>query len=233
MPDPEKPYSLDDLAEWKKTEAGLDRIKKSPLFEEGDEESPHGYFAGRRIIGRDTEINKGISVGQVNREAIVIDDEKHSSLNEVYEDLFKKRREKLIQEKERTKTGITEVLDTVFNYVLDIMPYNKEKTEEIRKKYPPDKKISLNVFILNKAGVCRHQALLTGYLIERMIKEGLIQGQVRINRNYVKNIGGHTWVKYTDNNGQVYIIDPAQKFCGTLEEAKKKGTWFYEEPKKK
>lgn len=232
MSDPEKQFDIDQLVDWKKTEGALERIQNSPLYEEKDEDAPHGYFSGRRIIGRETPINKGISIGDSNREMIVVDDEKFPKLREVYDDLFKKRKKELLSKKERTKSGTAEILDTVFRHVLDVMPYNKEVVEKIRKKFL-NQKISLTAFVNSKGGECRHQALLAGYLIEKMIKEGLLNGKVAANRNFVKVLGGHAWVKYIDHNNQVYIVDPAQNFCGTLEEAKEKKAWLYEEPKKK
>ncbi len=231
MSDPEKNI-LDELVEWRKTEDAIERVKDSPQYKEKDENAPHGYFAGRRIIGRDTPINKGISIGDSSREMIVVDDEKFPKLKKIYGDLFEKRKQELIGNREREKTGTAEILDTVYRHVLDVMPYSTEIAEEIRKQVI-DRKISLTVFVDKKGGQCRHQVLLAGYLIEKMISEGLLDGKVAVNRNFIKIIGGHTWVKFTDENKQVYIVDPAQKFCGTLEEAKKIVPWFYEEPKKK
>lgn len=229
MPNPE--YNLGKLVEWKKTEGAIERVQDSPLYEEKDATAPHGYFSGRRIIARDAGINRGISMGDSKRELIVVDDEKFPQLKEVYEGLFKKRRQELLDKRERTKTGTAETLDLVYRYVLDLMPYDSKVAKEFSDKYA-DQKVSLTVFLDRKGGECRHQALLAGYLIERMVKEKLLKGKVAINRNFVKVLGGHSWVKYVDKNDETYIVDPAQKFCGTLEEAKENASWFYEEPKK-
>ena len=45
--------------------------------------------------------------------------------------------------------------------------------------------INLSYFINAKKGVCRHQALLVGYLLERLKGEGYIDGKVSIDRNSV------------------------------------------------
>lgn len=231
MPKPDQPFNLDDLVEWRKTEAGLERVKNLPAYEEPDEESPHGYFEGRKIIGRDTPINKGVSIGGSKREIIVVDDEQSPLLKEAYEGLFQKRRQELIADKNPKLRGLAATLNLTYRYAQELIPYDQEIAESIRKQFP-DQTISLSCYLKRKGGVCRHQTLLVGYLLEKMIHEGLITGKVSIQRNVVKVLGGHSWVKFIDQNNQTYIIDPAQRFCGTLEEAKKRAHWSYEEPKK-
>ena len=83
-------------------------------------------------------------------------------------------------------------------------------------------------------GVCRHQALLCGYLLEKLIKDERISGKVSVDRNFVEGLGGHAWARYTTDRGKVYILDVAQNYKGCLGDmTKKQSRWFYERPEDK
>lgn len=215
-------------AKWRKTEAGIERVKDSHFYEEPDYEAPHGYFRNRCIIGRDTPINKGVYLGAGQREAIIVDDKESKILNNVYQELFKKRKKDL-QSGKKIKLGLPGILDSVFELVSETLPFNNKKVERITRKYLSDQKISLSEFIRAKAGICRHQALLAGYVLERLIKEDLIKGKVHINRNAIRGKGGHAWVRYTTHKNKVFILDPAIGFCGPIEDMPKI-IWDYSQP---
>lgn len=91
-------------------------------------------------------------------------------------------------------------------------------------------KVALNKYIQKGVGVCRTQGVLSAYLVERMIGENRLEGTVSVDRNTRKTLdgiaGGHTWARYRDTEGTVYIIDPAQGFVGCLEDATDKN-WDY------
>ncbi len=74
-------------------------------------------------------------------------------------------------------------------------------------------------------------SLLTGYLLERLSKDGLVGGKVSVDRNYVQGLGGHAWVRYTNSGGEVFILDSAQGYIGRLDEMdESQKRWFYERP---
>lgn len=216
---------------WDKTKLAEKRAKNSPLYEEPDEEARHGYFKGRQIIGRDTPINKGVYIGGGTREAIVIDDSKDGDLNAAYQEL-QAIMDKIESYGEKYKHNI---LNQVFNLAKFKLPYNNELVNSILKKYDlaHDTKIRLGIYMAEGGGVCRHQALLAGYLLEKLKADGMINGTASIDRNYIKGLGGHAWVRYTNSKGDVYIIDPAQNFIGSLADAETKGKWSYKRPEDK
>jgi len=223
------------------------KAKEKDIYSPSDENAPHGYIYGRRIIGRDTEINGGAYVA--NGEAIVVDDEKY----ELTESCWTEIKAELDA---RIARGLNHK-DGIFRLVNDLvrkkMPYNLKAVEKIddriTKKHSGWYKVSLDLFLDARAGVCRHQALLAGYLFEKMTKETYIspengrpirylRGKASVERNWSKKTGtGHAWTKYVAKSGDVVIVDPANNFISTFdrleeERLKRKNAgmmlWYYE-----
>jgi len=217
---------MDHLGNWDKTIRVNERLKDSSYYEEPAGESIYGKWQGRDIIGRDSRINGGVYVGGGTREAIVVDDKTQTHLIDVYEKLLD-RVERRTQDGVSFKKGI---LSDVFTIAREILPYNAKRVDEIIGALKSDQKIALAVFIKEKAGVCRHQALLCAYLLEKLKQEGKVDGTVSVDRNFIPNRGGHAWVRYVNSAGNVFIIDPAQGFIGKIEEVAH-NAWFYERPK--
>jgi len=216
----------------------------SPLYEEPTGESKigvisssnpskYGIYKGRHVIGRDERINGGVYLGSGKREEIVVDDTK-SEVKKAYEDLYEQLWEKVrnrqneqeeLGQDNNIKNGI---LSDVFELVMEKMQYDGDFADKAGDEFE-DQKINLSYFINAKKGVCRHQALLVGYLLERLKEEGHIDGKVSIDRNSVPGLGAHAWVRYVSGTTRdVFIIDPAQKFIGRLEDAP--GNWPYRRP---
>ena len=206
-----------------------DRLIGNSYYEEpsgvSKHDNPHGKYRGRPIIAsayrdgiEEVPINGGVYLGGGQREAIVVDEsiEKESLLIETYKQLIQRRGRK-VDEGIDFKKGI---LGEVFELVKETLPYDLDGVLEIvrEKGVENDGKISLSVFIQAKKGVCRHQALLVGYLLERLQRDGLVTGKVSVDRNYIPGVGGHAWVRYISGSGDVYIIDPAQDYFGKLDE---------------
>lgn len=115
----------------------------------------------------------------------------------------------------------------MFKYVEETLRYDKAATDALARD---SQKISLDVYMSKGVGVCRTQAVLCAYLVERLVDEGKIEGKVSIDRNMDRSVdgGGHAWARFTAPDGTVYIMDPAQHFVGTLEKAQKNGKrWDY------
>lgn len=216
--------------EWDKTLLGIERIKEKGSYEEPDRESKKGYYLGRPIIGRDTPINGGVYLGGGEREAVVVDDtRKDSPLHDVYQELLRKRAAAI----KAGRNFKSELLSDVFDLVRKKIPYSEEKVQKISRKYgvKPDQKVLLDIYLKEKAGVCRHQALLAAYLLERMKKEKIVRGTVSVDRNYVPNRGGHAWVRYVNSAGMVFIIDPTNNLISELSNIKPELRSFYERPR--
>lgn len=216
--------------EWFYTRVAKKEAKKHGFYEESDREALNGYYRGRPIIGRDTPINGGVYNGTFE-EAIVVDDTNELE-TPVYNRLYNKliqRRELASKRGEGFKKG---VLGDVFDIASESLPYDAKKVVDINQKHgiTMGRKTSLALYIEEGAGVCRHQALLAGYLIERLINEGKLHGQVSVDRSYVKGKGGHAWVRYVTSKDQVGVLDPANGYIGLIENVPNELRDFYERP---
>lgn len=185
----------------------------------------NGIYFGRHIIERDTPIDKGVSLGTIPREALVVDYNKSSALKNLYKIAYSKAsiNSKIVRDR---------VLHAVYLTVDEAFPIrSNEEVEKIIAEYGgfDDQKVSLNHFIEKGAGVCRHFALTNGVLLEVFKREGHIKGNPSIDRN--RDIfSGHMWTRYTNSNRSVIILDQAQGFFGFLEEAICRGLWDYRRP---
>ncbi len=197
-------------SDWNKTRKMKKRLARTY--------NERGSYQGRQIIARDTSINGGVYLGEGAREAIVVDESRDPSIKRVFQELIRR------MEDNNPKTFL---LPAAWELVLELMPYDSTNVNRIVKTLLPDQKIYLSAFI--GGGVCRHQALLIGYLLEKCINEGFLNGKVSIDRNSVSNIGGHAWVRYVNSAGKVFILDPAQRFIGPLEK-EEGGFWPYRRP---
>lgn len=213
--------------EWNNTRLVEERLERTGFYEGKGILRREKFFQGRFIISRDKPINGGVYLGGAEREAIVVDDQKDPYLNTVFEEVIRRRQLAQSQGKD-FKDGL---LETVWELVNEVMPYDVKRVIQIIKALlGPDKKIYLSSFI--GGGICRHQALLTGYLLEKLAREGLIGGRVSIDRNFVPGKGGHAWVRYENSVGEVYILDSTLYYIGGLKDMSE-GRWFYERPEDK
>ncbi len=197
----------------------------------------YGMYSGRPIIARDTPINRGVyPVGGSGGEAIVIDDEQYpDALNKVYDMVLKRLRAS--EHSSTSLRGIRRImrpnlnpdleskLQAVFLIVCESLDYNLDATNSLAAN---GKKIDLGYYIDEGVGVCRTQAVLSAYIVERMINEGLLKGSISIDRSSQRVIdgSGHAWARFTDEDGNVFIIDPAQKYVGPIEKSPDSG-WDY------
>jgi hypothetical protein len=186
--------------QWDKTITAEDRVKpKSNIFRRLIERKK--TFQGRPIIGRDRPINGGVYLGAAEREAIVVNDNEDRPLITICKKAIQMLRDNdsLSNESQKGYSAI------IWQVVEEAMPYDKSNVEKIVNRLPsPDALVYLSTFI--GGGVCRHQALLAGYLLEKLISVGYIKGKVSVDRNQIgKN--GHAWVRFIGSEGQIYIFD--------------------------
>jgi hypothetical protein len=195
----------------------------------------HGSeFEGRFLIGRDGPINKGVSVGIGMREAIVVDLDRNpdSRLNQKLTEIIGTIEEGSFTEADilnmvskEVKDMITEISETAVLAYLESIP-----------DYHPHKKVLLDNFFEVGVGVCRHLALGVGVILEQLVAKGILKGEVSIDRSF-GNLSAHMWVRYTNStNREVFIIDPAHNFIGSLETSQSRldgnvvGAWDYRRP---
>lgn len=203
----------------------------------------HGEsYQGRRIIGRDTPIDNGVYFGNYGGEALVVDSNKYPTH---YERLLTE-----VKERASDDTGEVvrnKVLDAVFETVKKAMPYSQKGVDTLladiarqdgHKEFKDGTKVDLSMFIEDGVGVCRHQALAAGLLLEKMKAAGHIRGDISIDRSMSWNPkgerDGHAWVRYTSHSGGVWILDVAQNYNGPLEESEgRRHGWDYLRPEEK
>ncbi len=202
---------------------------------------PRPKYYGRPIIARDTPIDGGVYLGEGQREAIVVDWEKSPTLqkmyDEVHNEVYRMGRprlgnhlsDNLVDEISMFKTY---ALRSVYKVVIEHMPRNDVNLlRQILNQYDAweDGKISLERFLERGAGVCRHKALAAAVLIERLIKDNILSGNISVDRNATYK-GGHAWARYTNSGGIAIILDPEQKYFGKLKDAGLNSKWLYARP---
>jgi hypothetical protein len=230
------------MPNWDRTERAVNRVKGSPYYEAsyGSGRDPYGWFSGRHIIGEGTSINEGISLGGSAREAIVVEGSKQPALRRTYDRALRR-----VYDVARTfdanaryyedndiYCGVQQrVLAPVYQTVLQVMPYSSATVDRLTIGYENDRKISLGRFVEEAGGVCRHQGLLAAYILERMQDEGELSDNDRVesDRNDV-NGSAHAWARFTSSDGTVYVVDPAQRFFGSIQDAQAYGRWPYARP---
>lgn len=216
-------------ASWNKTERLIRRLESSPRYRSPDKESPYGYFDGRKVIGRDAPVNRSVYLSSDSSIAIVVDDEKFpSELNAVYQEF-----------QLESKPGSGSLLEIASKVVAGKLghfqtPNGEQEVEDLERQIrmirrEEDPVVPLNLFVKKGMGVCKHRALLVGYLLERMVKEGKLKGRISVDRNTTDD-GGHAWVRYRTPppGNKVFIVDPSLNFVGSLKKAEEK--WAYQRP---
>lgn len=189
-------------------------------------------WQGRPLIHRDSVINGGVYMcgdenGKPLGEACVVDDVRQPELDKLYGEFI----DKATKNAKRRGEHINQVLLTgALRFVQRVMPYNSDHADGIVEKFEPGTKVALADY-LKVGGVCRHQALMVGYLLERCVNAGFLRGQVSVDRNYIPELGGgHSWVRYANSRGEIFIIDPAQDYSGRLDDSALEAGWDYRRP---
>ena len=205
------------MANWRRTIEALSRVKWKL--------DSNGYFEGRPIIGRDTQIDGGVSLGGSSREAIVVDFGKSPYIQNLYRLARQKSSREGVVQKEL-------VLRAVYDVVMETMHIKDEYATEAlldNLGIMNDQKVSLDLFVEKGIGVCRHNALVTGVVLERFKKDNHISGNVSADRNSCEH-GGHMWTRYSSKDGRTWILDVTQEYFGGLKQAIKEGRWPYQRP---
>jgi len=109
--------------------------------------------------------------------------------------------------------GITEeqILETVFWYVreelFDLSLCNERLVQLFIHSLYPDEtepEIPLETFLEHKIGVCRHIALATTCLVDRLVKEGWLEGEALLIRANCPT-GRHAWTLFLSEEGAWHL----------------------------
>lgn len=139
--------------------------------------------------------------GSRPREVIMVDPENSPRLDQAYREL------------EQRLEGLTEeqILETVFWYVreelFDLSLCNERLVQLFIHSLYPDEtepEISLETFLEYKIGVCRHTALATTCLVDRLVKEGWLDGEALLIRANCPT-GRHAWTLFLSEEGAWHL----------------------------
>jgi hypothetical protein len=83
------------------------------------------------------------------------------------------------------QTGVSreyDIFNKVVHVVTDAITIDPEATLAFahEQSLMSDKKVSLDVYIVKGFGLAHHQVLLAGYLLERLVDEGILLGTVTL-----------------------------------------------------
>lgn len=176
-------------------------------------------YQGRQKIDRHSRIAEHVMFGIGGEEAIVVS----PSRDPGYYQKLNKDLDKFMGDYDNMSDSQKAL--KVYQFVSQRMRYSLDEVKALNEKLgvPSGGKIELSAYMSAGLGVCRHQALMCGYLIERLIDERKMRGSVHINRNGNwspdDQFAGHGWARYTDKDEKVYILDVAQHYFGELEKS--------------
>lgn len=203
-------------------------------------ETPDGFeYAGRQIIEGSTFPLEGkVDIRNLpgGGEALVVDSQKDAEGFQPLENAF---HAELAANPAQSTRG---ALEAVYKSVFKTMEYDLPFVQATVASIPPDnqsRKVSLGAYISGGKGVCLHMALAEGWLGGKGAEAGLLKGTLNVEvsqRDYKGKLDAHAWGRYTPGESEdsdVYILDPAQKFFGTLKEAAIYGKWEYLHPGEK
>lgn len=198
------------------------------------------FFKGHEVIGRDIKIDSTRSMVDLRSwtpggEAIVIDSTnpnirvsgEYQKLHNAY---LKRSKNILGRNKQLSEQ---QVLENIYETVVDAMEYDlpfvdahSDALEVLPKE---DRVTDLAFYLSENKGVCRHMAIAAAWLGAKLADEGALSGAMTTGANQRRaDNAAHEWARYTAQDGTVYIIDPAQKRFGKLEDfVDKEGTWEY------
>ncbi len=205
----------------------------------GDPATPYGRYLGRPIIGRDSRIDGGVYIGRKPREAIVVDMVRGGLLDSVYRNWLRELeghapmwpwQHLTAGRKRAVQRYVQHHIGTLSRALVNrLLPFDRHVVAQVASEHTlgPDDKVRLDVYLRRRGGVCRHQVCLLGALLERLVLEGWAEGRVSIDRKFVPRQYSHAWVRWTDGEGRVWILDAAQDVWGLLETFEPERRWFY------
>ncbi len=221
---------------WNRTDLTVERLKAEGKLD------ADGKYQGRFIIHKDSQILGGVYLGQGKREAIVVDP-KYGGLPKLYE-LAKRKSRELTADPETcddfywidSATGKETyhpkaALMGTFAAVKETMPMQDDDAVReflAKNNLNNDMKVTLDSFLSAGLGVCRHDALACGAVLEMFQTNGHLPGwKMSVDRNS-NHLGGHAWTRAQNPDGTVYVVDVRQDFCGTIQLANPADRWAYE-----
>jgi len=143
--------------------------------------------------------------GKSSREVIIVDPNHAPLLEEATQTLFQ----------QVEKDILNNVISLIQEELFDLELSNEIELWELLGKQETFPEVSLEVFLDAKIGVCRHFALTASYLIEQLIREGVLKGEVFLIREDTP-FGRHAWTLFLSEHSAWHL----DAYWGVLENGK-------------
>ncbi len=153
------------------------------------------------------------------REVIFVDPENSPILDTVYKDL-KKRLSSEYTEKEILQIISLYIREEIF----DLNKCNPASLTLLIQELHPEEdepEISLDAFLQEKTGLCRHVALVTTYLVDRLVKDEWLEGETFFIRENLPD-QRHAWTLFISEEGAWHL----DALWGVLENGKSDAGFF-------
>ncbi|MBS0629030.1 MAG: hypothetical protein JSS30_02255 [Verrucomicrobia bacterium] len=151
--------------------------------------------------------------GSAPREIILVDPEFSPLMDKAFADLSKHLDRSFSEEK---------IIELVFLYVrevlFDLNLCNEQQVRTLIHSIHPNEKepeMALEIFLEHKTGLCRHIALTSSCLINRLIKDRWLHGEVFLIRENCPR-GRHAWTLFLSKDGAWHL----DSLWGVLENGK-------------
>ncbi len=159
-----------------------------------------------------------------SRETLLVDNEENMS---PYIDFFREVEKRAVDDEGKVQRQ--RVLRAIFDTVHEKMPSSEEAIGQFRHENGGynGKVMGLSQFMEAGVGTWLHQTLACGVLIEYYKDDGHLDGYLE---SKIATDGGsdiHGWMRFTDVSGEVYILDVAKNYFGTLEDSIQDAAWDY------
>ncbi len=224
-PEDDRPYNRSS----RKTMMVLHRLANNPHYRDSEAVealwAKYGFLRDKHVIGFGTPIGGGVYLGQVAREALYVPTAPDSVTHQLYRELVARNFTDLPLLQTRS---LDVALLLIYAFVQEHMPFDKRADKEIAATHGvgPDEEISLDVYVEEGCGVCRHQGCLYARLLELLQADKYLPGTVTMQRrNFF--IFGHAWVRAIFDERRYAIIDLAMKEFGWLSEMSPENREFY------
>lgn len=208
------------------------RLRKGE-YQPPSEQAPHGELLcpdgeWRHIIGHNTRINNGVHLSYGLQQNIIIDIERDPVLQ-----VCKKYTSATLDRLYRSDTSdeVGENLEALSMAVRRFLPYNADKVVSFvrqRNSEPNGDYQKLGDFVkmtttdgrVEGAGICIHQALLAGTLLEQRIDQMDSEAHVGVFRNHDFDAAeAHAWLVYSHEQQGTWIIDPANQTVADIRDS--------------
>jgi len=136
------------------------------------------------------------------REIITVDPQNSPLLEKGYQELLLTLSNELSE-----KEILFQVADYVGQTLFDLQKCSDHAVYALIHQHANgqlEPEIPLEIFLAERVGVCRHIALATTYIVNRLIKEGHLQGEAFLVRDYVR-CGRHAWTLFLSKEGAWHI----------------------------